>query len=67
MDSAPLICLFQYKENYKHRLIQKLLTEDLRLALKGKRLGTGEVELTQGYPNQANHLRKFLQIIPIGR
>ena len=37
-DSAPLIYLFQYKENYKQRLIQKLLTEDLRLALKGKRL-----------------------------
>ena len=37
-DSAPLIYLFQYKENYKQRLIQKLLAEDLRLALKGKRL-----------------------------
>ena len=37
-DSAPLIYLFQYKENYKQRLIQKLLTEDLRLVLKGKRL-----------------------------
>ena len=37
-DSAPLIYLFQYKENYKQRLIQNLLTEDLRLVLKGKRL-----------------------------
>ena len=37
-DSAPLIYLFQYKENYKQRIIQKLLTEDLRLTLKGKRL-----------------------------
>ena len=37
-DSAPLIYFSQYKENYKQRLIQKLLTEDLRLALKGKRL-----------------------------
>ena len=36
-DSAPLIYLFQYKENYKQRLIRKLLTEDLRLVLKGKR------------------------------
>ena len=37
-DSAPLIYLFQYKENYKQKLIQNLLTEDLRLVLKGKRL-----------------------------
>ena len=37
-DSAPFIYLFQYKENYKQRLIQKLLTENLRLALKGKKL-----------------------------
>ena len=37
-DSAPLIYLFQYKENYKQRLIRKLITEDLRLTLKGKRL-----------------------------
>ena len=33
-DSAPLINLFQYKENYKQRLIQQLLNEDLTLALK---------------------------------
>ena len=37
-DSAPLLHLFQYKENYKKNLIQKLLNEDLRIALKGKRL-----------------------------
>ena len=37
-DSAPLINLFQYKENYKQWLIQQLLDEDLTLALKGKRL-----------------------------
>ena len=37
-DSAPLINLFQYKENYKQRLIQQLLNEDLTLALKGTRL-----------------------------
>ena len=37
-DSAPLLHLFQYKENYKKKLIQKLLNEDLRIALKGKRL-----------------------------
>ena len=37
-DSAPLLYLFQYKENYKQRLIWKLLNEDLRLMLKGKRL-----------------------------
>ena len=37
-DSAPLLHLFQYKENYKKELIQKLLNEDLRIALKGKRL-----------------------------
>ena len=30
--------LFQYKENYKQRLIQQLLNEDLTLALKGIRL-----------------------------
>ena len=37
-DSAPLINLFQYKENYKQQLIQQLLDEDLKLVLKGKRL-----------------------------
>ena len=37
-DSAPLINLFQYKENYKQRLIQQLLNEDLTLVLKGIRL-----------------------------
>ena len=37
-DSAPLINLFRYKENYKQRLIQQLLNEDLTLALKGIRL-----------------------------
>ena len=37
-DSAPLINLFWYKENYKQQLIQQLLDEDLTLALKGKRL-----------------------------
>ena len=37
-DSAPLINLFQYKENYKQWLIQQLLDEDLTLVLKGKRL-----------------------------
>ena len=37
-DSVPLINLFQYKENYKQRLIQQLLNEDLTLALKGIRL-----------------------------
>ena len=37
-DSAPLLHLFQYKENYKKKLIQKLLNEDLRITLKGKRL-----------------------------
>ena len=35
-DSAPLINLFWYKENYKQRLIQQLLNEDL--VLKGIRL-----------------------------
>ena len=37
-NSAPLINLFRYKENYKQRLIQQLLNEDLTLALKGIRL-----------------------------
>ena len=37
-DSAPLINLFWYKENYKQRLIQQLLNEDLTLVLKGIRL-----------------------------
>ena len=32
-DSAPLINLFWYKENYKQRLIQQLLNEDLTLVL----------------------------------
>ena len=35
-DSASQINLFQYKENYKQWLIQQLLDEDLKLALKGK-------------------------------
>ena len=34
-DSAPLINLFWYKENYKQRLIQPLLSEDPTLAFKG--------------------------------
>ena len=37
-DSAPLINLFQYKEDYKQQLIQQLLDKDLNLVLKGKRL-----------------------------
>ena len=37
-DSAPLIQLFQYKEKYKQQLIKKLLNEDLKQALPGKRL-----------------------------
>ena len=37
-DSAPLVNLFQYKENYKQRLIQQLLDEDLKLGLMGIRL-----------------------------
>ena len=37
-DRAPLINLFQYKENYKQWFIQQLLDEDLNLALKGIRL-----------------------------
>ena len=37
-DSAPLVRLFQYKEDYKQELIRKLLEEDLQLALKGKKL-----------------------------
>ena len=37
-DSAPLINIFRYKENYKQRLIQQLLNEDLTLALKGIQL-----------------------------
>ena len=37
-DSAPLINLFQYKENYKQRPIQQLLNEDLTLVLKRIRL-----------------------------
>ena len=36
-DSAALINLFWNKENYKQRLIQQLLDEDLTLVLKGKR------------------------------
>ena len=34
-DSAPLINHFQYKENYKQKLIQQLINEDLTLVLKG--------------------------------
>ena len=37
-DSAPLINLFWYKENYKQRLIQQLLNEDLTLVLKAIQL-----------------------------
>ena len=37
-NSAPLINLFRYKENYTQRLIQQLLNEDLTLPLKGIRL-----------------------------
>ena len=37
-DSAPLVRLFQYKEDYKQELIRKLLERDLQLVLKGKKL-----------------------------
>ena len=37
-DSAPLIYLFQYKEDYKQQLIKKLLDEDLQQALQGEKL-----------------------------
>ena len=37
-DSAPLVRLFQYKEDYKQELIRKLIEEDLQLALKAKKL-----------------------------
>ena len=37
-DSAPLVKLFQYKEDYKQELIRKLIEEDLQLVLKGKKL-----------------------------
>ena len=37
-DSALLVRLLQYKEDYKQKLIRKLLEEDLQLALKGKKL-----------------------------
>ena len=37
-DSAPLIYLVQYKEDYKQQLIKKLLDEDQQQALKGKKV-----------------------------
>ena len=52
-DSAPLVRLFQYKEDYKQKFIRKLLEEDLQLALKGKKLrGTSaqNVLCAQLYP-----------------
>ena len=49
-DSAPLINLFQYKENYKQRLIQLLLNEDLTLALRGLRLRNGRSTLLTRVP-----------------
>ena len=55
-DSAPLVKLFQYKEDYKQRLIRKLLKEDLQLVLKGKKLrgkrSTPTLEVPQ--PMQSN-------------
>ena len=55
-DSAPLINLFEYKENYKQRLIHQLLNEDLTLALKEIRLKYKEVQHFLGYPSLTNHL-----------
>ena len=49
-NSAPLINLFQYKENYKQRLIQQLLNEDLTLVLKGIRLRNGRSTLHSRVP-----------------
>ena len=49
-DSAPLINLFQYKENYKQRLVQQFLDEDLKLALKGIRLKNRRSTLHPGVP-----------------
>ena len=48
-DSAPLVKLFQYKEDYKQRLIRKLLKEDLQLALKGKSLEAKGVHIHMRY------------------
>ena len=48
-DSAPLVKLFQYKEDYKQRLIRKLLKEDLQLALKGKSLEAKGVHTPMRY------------------
>ena len=78
-DSAPLINLFQYKENYKQRLIQQLLEEDLKLALKGKRLKNrrstlhsrvpkSNESLAQNFPNlfekEIDSIDKFLSTTP---
>ena len=49
-DSAPLVKLFQYKEDYKQRLIRKLLKEDLQLALKGKKLRSKRSAYTHEVP-----------------
>ena len=48
-DSAPLVRLFQYKEDYKQKLIRKLLEEGLQLALKGKSLEAKGVQLNMRY------------------
>ena len=66
-DSAPLINLFRYKENCKQELIQKLLNEDLKIVLKGKRLRNRRSKITMGYPSLMNHLRKILQTFLVRR
>ena len=59
-DSAPLINLFRYKENYKQRLIQQLLNEDLHLRSREYGRNTEEVQYILGYPSLMNHLCTLL-------
>ena len=54
--SAPLINLFWYKENYKQRLIQQLLNEDLTFVLKGIQLKYKRSTIYSRVPKSMNHL-----------
>ena len=58
-DSAPLVNLFQYKEDYKQQLINKLLDEDLKQVLKEKTLkhkrSTTHFEVPQSNESLVQH------------
>ena len=67
-DAAPLVNLFQSKEDYKQELIKKLEKENSRIVLKGKKAEKVEKYkehffLTMRYLSQQSPMRATLPIL----